>query len=338
LKAVLKRLSGGISVLAALLLAPAVGTRDGDSVAALVTGDAGLPSREVAGVALHLRIVEGPSHASTIVVLHGRPGGDVRSLMGLSALSDAHRVVVYGQRGAGSSERVGPERLTLDAYLDEVDAVIALTSPARPVVLIGHSWGAMLTSAYLGAPGADRPGHPGRARLSRQGRQCGVGSTIGAVHVGRGLCVAGRAARLSRGAGGGTGRACIRLPDWADGRRHREPSPHPRNPDHCGAGYTAPSRRFGASASALWRQAPDADADRFARGTEFPGSALFLAGGCNDWTGASLQARHAARFPDADLRVIPEAGHDVVCDAPAATLDAIRRFLADEDEQSSDVR
>jgi proline iminopeptidase len=73
------------------------------------------------------------------VVLHGGAGGGFRSLLGLSALSDTHRVVCHDQRGAGLPERVPAELLTLDGYLEELDAVIALTSPDLPLVLIGHS-------------------------------------------------------------------------------------------------------------------------------------------------------------------------------------------------------
>src|SRR6056297_1545854 len=148
---VLKWLSGGIAGLIALVVILFIAMRGEYTVAALVTEDGTLPSREIADVRLHMRILEGPPDAQTIVVLHGGAGGDFRSLLGLSPLSEMHRVVFYDQRGAGLSERVPVELLTLDGYLEELDAVIALTSPGRPVVLIGHSWGAVLASAYLGA-------------------------------------------------------------------------------------------------------------------------------------------------------------------------------------------
>ena len=103
---------------------------------------------------------------------------------------------------------------------------------------------------------------------------------------------------------------------------------HPENPYHCGGSHTAPTWRFGSLASALWRDAPERDLDRIARGTRYQGPALFLAGGCNDWTGAPLQSRHAALFADARLKVIPEAGHDVIWDNPGAAFPVIRAFLA----------
>ena len=148
---VLKWLLAGIAGLVSLVVTLFVAMRGDYPVTALVTEDGTLPSKEIAGVKLHMRIVVGPPDAQTIVVLHGGAGSDFRSLLGLSDLSDTHRVVFYDQRGAGLSERVPAELLTLDGYLEELDAVIALASPDRPVVLIGHSWGAMLASAYLGA-------------------------------------------------------------------------------------------------------------------------------------------------------------------------------------------
>ena len=105
---------------------------------------------------------------------------------------------------------------------------------------------------------------------------------------------------------------------------------HPENPYHCGNGYTAPTWRFGSLASALWRDALDTELDRIARGTEFPGPVLFMAGGCNDWTGAPLQSRHAALYADARLEVVPKAGHDVVWDNPAIAIPVISAFLNDE--------
>ncbi|WP_421905007.1 alpha/beta fold hydrolase [Mameliella sp.] len=65
-----------------------------------------------------------------------------------------------------------------------------------------------------------------------------------------------------------------------------------------------------------------------ASGLAFPGPVLVLAGGCKDWTGPPLQARHATMFPDARVEVIEGAGHDTFWDKPDATLAAIRSFVA----------
>jgi len=324
---ILKLLSGGIAGLIALVVILFIAMRGDYTVAALVTEDGTLPSREIADVRLHMRILEGPTDARTIVVLHGGAGSDFRSLLGLSGLADTHRVVFYDQRGAGLSERVPAELLTLDGYLEELDAVIALTSPGRPVVLIGHSWGAVLASAYLGAH-QDRvaravliePGYlEADGKVAWDARAAdfmsGVGYALNAVLNGF------RAAHV-------TGPDDQASDDFLIGQMIGVFVNHPENPYHCGTGYTAPTWRFGSLASALWRDALVTELDRIARGTEYPGPVLFLAGGCNDWTGAPLQRRHVALFADARLQVVPDAGHDVVWDNPAAAIPAIRAFLS----------
>jgi proline iminopeptidase len=317
---------GTFAVLVALILALLVGTRGEYPVATLVTEDGTLPSQEIDGIRLHVRVEDGPPDAPTIVVLHGGAGGDFRSLLALTALSDTHGVVFYDQRGAGLSERVSADRLTLDGYLAELDAIIAMVSPDQPVVLIGHSWGAMLASAYIGA----HPDRVERAILVEPGYLDAEGKAAWER----------RAAQYMSGAGylwqailNGFRAAHVSAPDdyasedFLIGRMVGVFANHPENPYHCGEGYTAPNWRFGSLASALWRDAPEADLDRIALGTAFPGAVLLLAGGCNDWTGPPLQSRHAALFADAELQVIPEAGHDVIWDNPGVAVPVIRAFL-----------
>ena len=312
----------GLAV-AALFLA----TKGNAPVAALVTDDSTLPSQQVAGLSLHMRIVEGPPDGQTLVVLHGGAGGDHRSLLGLSELSDTHSVVFYDQRGAGLSERVDPALLSLDGYLEELDAVIAQTSHDQPAVLIGHSWGAMLASAYMGAypDRVDRavliePGYldaAGQVEWETASRQFMSGASYWSEAVLNGF----RAAHVA-------GPDDSAQDDFLIGRMVGVFANHPDNPYHCGEGYTAPGWRFGAVASALWRDAPKRDLERIATGRSFKGPVLFLAGACNSWTGEPLQARHAAAFSNAALKVVPEAGHDVVWDNPDAALAIIRGFLA----------
>jgi proline iminopeptidase len=59
-------------------------------------------------------------------------------------------VILYDQRGAGLSQRVEADQLKLSEYLKELDAVVDYYGKGEPVRIIGHSWGAMLLSGYLG--------------------------------------------------------------------------------------------------------------------------------------------------------------------------------------------
>lgn len=111
--------------------------------------DPSLASREVGHVKLHVRTSGDPNNPP-VLVLHGGPGGDHRCLLPLEALADRYHVVFYDQRGSGLSERVGEDRLKLADFYAELDAVVDHFGRGRTVSLIGHSWGAMLASGYVG--------------------------------------------------------------------------------------------------------------------------------------------------------------------------------------------
>ncbi len=59
----------------------------------------------------------------------------------------------------------------------------------------------------------------------------------------------------------------------------------------------------------------------------FPMPALFLVGGRSGYVQQHHHAGIRRLFPAAEIEVVPEAGHWVHADAPAALLDAVRRFL-----------
>lgn len=327
MKRLLKIALGLVLLLAACFAALVVGTSGNYPVAALVTQDPSLPSVDIAGVRLHVEVHEGPEGADTIIVLHGGPGADFLSLTALADLSETHNVVLYDQRGAGLSERVGPDRLGLDGHLEELEALAEFLSPDRPVILIGHSWGASLASAFMG-DFPDRvqsavliePGY-----LDAAGRAAWLGQAqaylAGGAYLREAVLTGFRARHV-------TGPDASAADDYLIGHMVGVFVNHPENPYHCGDGYSAPMRRFGAASSDHWDTVPASEVDRISRGTAFAGPVLFLSGACNDWIGPPLQDQHAARFANAKAVTIPEAGHDVVWDNPAETLRAIRAFLA----------
>jgi len=321
-------ISGGI--VGALIMA-AIGLYFATSgqypVAATVVDDASLPQIEINGVRLHAETYGDQSHP-VIIVLHGGPGGDYRSQLGARSLADTNFVVFYDQRGAGLSERVPAEDLNVPAYMAELDGVIDRYSPDRPVTLLGHSWGAMLATAYLG----EAPERVERAILLEPGfftgeemqdwmtqaqpYMSGLGfywqATIAAFQS---LHVSG--------------------PDSSAGQDHMMSEiihtfvNHPGNPYHCpGENFDAPAWRFGATASQTAGRTGAAEIELIAQGAEsYPGPVLLLAGACNDWLGEDAQRVHLSFFQNGELSIVPNSGHDLIWDNPDETMPLIRAFL-----------
>ena len=119
-----------------------------------VAGSTGTVLRLADGDVLALRR-RGPTDASaspqaTVVAVHGGPGVQflpVEELL-LSSLADLRAVVSYDQVGVGASTRLAdPDGYTSRRSLEDLGEVVAATGP-RPVVLLGHSWGARTALAY----------------------------------------------------------------------------------------------------------------------------------------------------------------------------------------------
>ncbi|MCH5717578.1 alpha/beta hydrolase [Niabella hibiscisoli] len=120
--------------------------------------DQSIPSIRVNGSLLHSEAF-GPENAPLIVAIHGGPGGDYRYLLNCRELAvKGYRVVFYDQRGSGLSQRFPRKSFTslgekaVDLMYDELGAVIAYykKNPQQKVILLGHSWGGMLASGYVG--------------------------------------------------------------------------------------------------------------------------------------------------------------------------------------------
>ena len=130
----------------------------GNLVPETVDQDPTLPSITVNGVMLHSEAFGHPD-STMVVCIHGGPGSDYRYMLNGRDLTDyGYRVVFYDQRGSGLSQRLSKESYldqgigAVEAIYDELSGVIAhyRTSPEQKVFLLGHSWGAMLATAYTG--------------------------------------------------------------------------------------------------------------------------------------------------------------------------------------------
>ncbi len=125
----------------------------GNLVPKTVDLDPSLPSINVNGTQLHAETFGNPDNAM-VLLLHGGPGGDYRSLLSAKQLAnDGYYVVFYDQRGSGLSKRHPKNSYTIQLMINDVSAVIAhyRTSPTQKVFLFGHSWGAILAAAYINA-------------------------------------------------------------------------------------------------------------------------------------------------------------------------------------------
>jgi len=146
-----------LSLLAASLMLSACKTEDpslpGALVPKTVDQDPSLPSVKINGMHLHAETVGNPANPM-LVVLHGGPGSDYRYLLNARAFAnEGYYVVFYDQRGSGLSKRHDKASYRLTVMEEDLGAVIAhyRTSASQNIFLLGHSWGAMLASAYINA-------------------------------------------------------------------------------------------------------------------------------------------------------------------------------------------
>ena len=309
-------------------------------VPATTTDDPGLPSRSVAGYRYHLEVLGLPTRP-VVVVVHGGPGGDYRSLLPLRPLSEEYQVVFYDQRGSGLSPRVPDDQLSLDQYVEDLNAIIASISPHAPVRLVGHSWGAMLVAAYL-----DR--HPEQVSHAVLAEPAFLTAERGDQWF---ESVRHMRPKPSLGLLSGAWRSLMQSlyvygPD-DDARddflqqqlTELDVPGHPLASYYCGSDLKTaylPSWRAGSRAfEAVLAKARD-DAGHFTVNLvspnikRYPHKVLLVAGSCNTIIGAATQRQNMDLFSNAELAVIQDAGHTMFGEKPEASLSVLRRYLAED--------
>jgi proline iminopeptidase len=300
----------------------------GFTVPDTVERDRSLPTVVLNGYPFHAEAF-GDAGNPVVIVLHGGPGADYRYLYPLKALADTHQVVFYDQRGTGLSPRVPAKDITLQSFIDDLDAFVDAFGKGRPVHLVGHSWGAMLASAYAGA----HPRKVGKLVLAEPAFL--DSTTLDALESGGwpGWRVV-------------WGFAKAWVNKWfveTGGDRYARDDffllqvmPLTQAEDELCDGKLPPLQawRFGSPSfqATLGRAMDDpawAAALDFRKGVEaFQGDTLFLAGECNRRGGAALQRRHLAFFAHPRLEVVGGAGHFMFNDQPEASNAILRAFLA----------
>jgi proline iminopeptidase len=280
------------------------------------------------GSRFHLETRGDPSKP-VIVMLHGGPGGDYRSLLRLSdrfegySLADDYFLVYWDQRGAGLSERVDRVELTIDTYVNDLDTIVNRYAPGGQVFLIGESWGGMFATRYIN----EFPTRVAGAVLIEPGPL--DGATMERV----------RAQMYDFGAQSEWrsdpvwDRQVLSLDDNA--RMDYElmlgvKANRPRSP--IGAPNPAPTWRMGAAANKyILENGQDANGrftyDFTTNLAAYATPVLFIAGSRSETLGQSFQRKQVNRFPSASLEVVPGAGHDVAWVKAADVVEHVRQYL-----------
>jgi pimeloyl-ACP methyl ester carboxylesterase len=103
-------------------------------------------------LALQTRQIGPQAAGMTVILLHGLLGDRDSWRRQMPHLTSHHRdlrVIAYDQRGHGRSGCGGVLSNTVGQLARDLDSVIDATTPTGPIVLVGHSMGAMTILQYL---------------------------------------------------------------------------------------------------------------------------------------------------------------------------------------------
>jgi proline iminopeptidase len=299
----------------------------GNLVPATVEDDPSLPRIEVNGTILHAEAFGNPS-APMIMILHGGPGGDYRSLLPYRVLAgDGYYVVLWDHRGSGLSKRHPGSSYSFDLYLEDLRQVIEhfSSSSTQPIVFVGHSWGAMYATWFINEHG-DYGGRIAGAVLSEPGA-----FTSGGLKD-----------YLAR-----------QMPPWdftseelndlAWSDQFMSPSDHARADfrqaiavlagapkEHNDPNNPAPFWRKGAVVNArLLKIGLDQGFDWTTRLGQFPHKVLFLRGELNETMPLAHQQELASHYASSEVITVLGAGHEAIWEKQADFLAHIRAYLAE---------
>lgn len=333
IKSFLKIGLGLIIILVALFALGYLLTIGDHTVPATVAQDPTLPTITVNGYTYHGETYGNPSDP-VVITLHGGPGSDYRSILNLQQLANEYYVVFFDQRGGGLSPRVSPEEITLPSAIADLDAIVDHYGQGRQVNLVGHSWGAMLASAYLGQH-PEKVDHivlaePGflttefmirfyeeiRIQFSPEVLSYFLKTKFESLHV----------IGIDENA----------MDDYFGHHFNLyQGDDHPQASYYCPGAKPDPNdtwRSGTTAASSIEAEAIDAEGNyqlNLVEGVEnFSNQVLFMTGKCQTTIGADWQREQMEYFPNATLVVIPDAGHEMFMDNPDASISAVRSYLA----------
>lgn len=282
----------------------------------------------------------GEARPEPVIFVHGGPAvadmkGDAEYFGQLTR--DGFDVYVYDQTGTGRSSRLGdPRQYTLSRHVTELDEIRRQIGAER-VVLIGHSWGALIAAQYM----AEHGDRVARVVFLAPGPLPGTNdhsdrNLVGRLSLGEQL----RVYELLVWPRAWLGYILLQVNPLAahafagdaemDARNDRIynrtlPALHCRDEPHGrelhGLGFYA----FQYPQSVTSPAPPDPRPAL--RGQQTP--ALVVKGSC-DYLSWSSALTYRDLLPNAQLVYLPGAGHNVYQDRPDTSLSLIRAFLNDQ--------
>ena len=303
-------LSLSVALAVVLFLFFAVFSASADSsVPKTVAEDPSIPHVKLNNALFHAETFGDPS-SPVVIVVHGGPGWDYRSLLPLKKLSDEYFVVFYDQRGTGLSARVDVREITLESTLSDLDAIVDHYAKGGIVRLIGHSWGAMLVSGYI----ARHPEKVSHAVLAEPGFLTDELMKEAGIRFGPRW----EAGFLYRASKAWVKSLFIKSPDKDASSDYfiGQVAPYANTEYYCNGvlpeAATLYWRPGAAAMQAIMKSAMNEKGELeldLTKGVErFGKPVLFIASECNTIIGKEHQAKQMKFFPDADLVVIPGSG------------------------------
>jgi proline iminopeptidase len=294
-----------------------------------VDENAELPSITLNGYKFHAETM-GEDGKPVIIVMHGGPGGDYRNLLPIAPLARDYHLVFYDQRMTGLSSRKFEGTITLKSFFDDLDAFVDHYGKGAKVILLGHSWGAMMASGYIGMhpakvdkivmiePGILRPDLSQEFLDSQSGPKMDAYFDLALVWLNS------QRVDVSRDAYAREDYLLSNAYKFIGGENV-----------HCGDVIPANFEGWRASRKVLNEtviaSANDpvlfAQLDFITDAHKFDGEVLLIGSTCNTVYGAEYQKRHLPFYKHATLAIIEDAGHFIFYDQPDASLDVIREFL-----------
>jgi N-formylmaleamate deformylase len=265
-------------------------------------------SRWVHSGDLRLHVLDyGPADGVPVLVLPGITSPAITMDFVARELTDLVRPLVLDVRGRGLSDSAPPELpgplrgYDLEAYADDVDAVVAGLALDRPI-LLGHSMGARI-AAFAAARGR----HPLRGTVLVDPPMSGPGrgpypttltAFLGQLHAAR--------------RGTDADEVAASWPRW------------PRHEQELRARWLASCSTTAVTAT----HAGFESEDFFDVWPAVPAPTVLVHGGDSPVVTAAGAAEAAEANPKAQMIEVPGAGHMVFWDQPAAGLAAVRQALA----------